>query len=281
MPARRGSLVVVGTGIESMGQMTPAARAEIRRAQRVFYLAADPLTTATLRSLNRRAESLHDLYGKGRHRLRTYAAMVERILAEVRGGLQVCLALYGHPGVFAIPSHAAVRLAREEGYRATMLPGISADACLIADLGIDPGSDGLQSYEATDFLLRRRRVDPAAGLVLWQVGVVGRLDYPSGPPDRKKAKVLTDALCALYPRGHVGTLYEAAALPGFPPQIERVKLSKLHEGDLSPITTLYVPPAKTTPIDRKMMKRLGIRPADRVRCLRSSGRAAPAGPSDR
>ena len=80
MPARRGSLVVVGTGIESMGQMTPAARAEIRRAQRVFYLAADPLTTATLRSLNRRAESLHDLYGKGRHRLRTYAAMVERIL---------------------------------------------------------------------------------------------------------------------------------------------------------------------------------------------------------
>ncbi len=194
--------------------------------------------------------------------------MAERILAQVRRGRRVCFVLYGHPGVFAMPAHAAVQLARDEGFEAAMLPGISADACLIADLGIDPGSDGLQSYEATDFLLRKRGIDPAVGLVLWQVGVVGRLDYPTGPVHRDKVKVLTDALCAVYPRGHAGTLYEAAALPGYPPQIEKVKLSKLHEGDLSPITTLYVPPSRDAPIDRKMMKRLGIRPADRVRCLR-------------
>jgi uncharacterized protein YabN with tetrapyrrole methylase and pyrophosphatase domain len=268
MGARKGSLVVVGTGIESLGQMTPAARAQIRRAQHVFYLGADALTAGTIRSLNRNSESLHHLYSEGRHRLRTYAAMVERVLAEVRLGRRVCFALYGHPGVFAIPSHTAVRLAREEGFRATMLPGISADACLIADLGIDPGSDGLQSYEATDFLIRKRRVDPAVGLVLWQVGVVGRLDYPSGPVDREKIKVLTDALCAVYPRRHEVTLYEAAALPGYPPLIEKVKLASLHRGDLSSITTLYVPPSKEARIDRAMMSRLGIRPSDRIRCLR-------------
>src|SRR5258708_10906162 len=156
MIPRKGSLVVVGTGIESMGQMTPAARTEIRRAQRVFYLAADSITEDTLRSLNRRAESLQHFYGKGKHRLRTYAQITAHVLAEVRRGFRVCFALYGHPGVFATPAHAAVQLARDEGFRATMLPGVSADACLLADLGIDPGSDGLQSYEATDFLIRKR-----------------------------------------------------------------------------------------------------------------------------
>jgi uncharacterized protein YabN with tetrapyrrole methylase and pyrophosphatase domain len=267
MAVRKGSLLVVGTGIECMGQMTPAARDGIRRAQRVFYL-ADALAEGNIRLLNRRAESLHGLYDVGKSRLRSYAQMVEHVLSEVRRGKRVCLALYGHPGVFALPSHAAVQLARDEGFQATMLPGVSADACLIADLGIDPGSDGLQSYEATDFLLRKRRADPAVGLVLWQVGVVGRLDYPSGPVHREKVKVLTDALCAIYPRRHEVTLYEAAALPGYPPSIEKVKLSALHKGDLSPITTLYVPPCRDAPIDAKMMKRLGIRQADRLRCLR-------------
>jgi uncharacterized protein YabN with tetrapyrrole methylase and pyrophosphatase domain len=268
MTTRKGSLVVVGTGIESLGQMTPAARAAIRGAQRVFFLAADALTEASIRSLNPRTESLHDLYDTGKHRLRTYAQMAERVLAEVRRGQRVCFALYGHPGVFAMPSHAAVQLAHDEGFQATMLPGISADACLIADLGIDPGSDGLQSYEATDFLIRNRRVDPAVGLVLWQVGVVGRLDYPSGPVNREKIKVLTEALCAIYPRRHVATLYEAAALPGYPASIEKVQLGSLHKGDLSSITTMYVPPSKESRVDRAMMARLGIRPADRIRCLR-------------
>jgi hypothetical protein len=37
-----------------------------------------------------------------------------------------------------------------------MLPGISAEDCLFADLGIDPGIYGCQSYEATDFLANGR-----------------------------------------------------------------------------------------------------------------------------
>ncbi len=269
MAAAKGSLVVVGTGIESMGQMTDAARVEIRRAQCVFYLAADPLTAEALRRLNRRAVSLHGLYQVGRHRLQTYAAMTETVLVEVRRGLRVCFALYGHPGVFAMPAHAAVSIARKEGYRAAMQPGVSADACLIADLGVDPASSGWQSYEATDFLLRRRRPDPAAGLVLWQIGVVGRLDYATGPLDRGKLAILTEVLRETYAKRHLATLYEAASLPGYPPSIEPVQIGALHLAKaISPITTLYVPPAKRAPIDRKMLARLGISPAGRVRCLR-------------
>lgn len=267
MAAGKGVLTVVGTGIESLGQLTPAARRAIEEAQVLFYLAADPFTHESLRELNPKAQSLHHLYAVGKHRLKTYAAMVERVLAEVRRGKRVCFALYGHPGVFALPSHAAVRMARDEGYHATMLPAVSADACLIADLGVDPSS-GWQSYEVTDFLLRHRSVDPAVALVLWQIGVIGRLDYPSGPAARDKLKILVDELLESYPAKHKGYLYEASTLPGFEPLIEEVQLGKLHLARITPVATLYVPPSRETKVDRRMMKRLGITKADSLSCLR-------------
>jgi uncharacterized protein YabN with tetrapyrrole methylase and pyrophosphatase domain len=273
---RKGVLAVVGTGIESMGQMTPAALREIRRADRLFYLAADPMTERTLRGLHRGAVDLHSFYAEGRHRLRTYAQMTERVLTDVRAGRRVCLALYGHPGVFAMPAHAAVRLARKEGHRAVMLPAVSADACMIADLGVDPAG-GWQSYEATDFLLRRRRADPSVGLVLWQVGVVGRLDYPSGPVHREKLAVLTEVLLETYPPRHLATLYEAATLPGFAASIERVQIGSLHRAAVTSVTTLYVPPSRSAPVDAQMLQRLGIKRSDRVRCLRLKRRAASRG----
>ncbi len=262
---RKGSLVVVGTGIESMGQMTDGARREIRRAQRVLYVVADPLSERAIRALNRRSESLHRLYARGTHRLVTYARMARTVLDHVRQGERVCFALYGHPGVFAMPAHAAIRLARDEGYPARMLPAVSADACMIADLGVDPAM-GWQSYEATDFLLRRRRPDPTAALVLWQVGVIARLDSPDGRTGRASLKVLSDALARLYPRAHRGILYEAATLPGFPPSVHEVRLSALHRAPVTSTTTLYVPPVRHARVDRAMVARLRLRAG--ASCLR-------------
>ena len=268
MTLRKGSLAVVGTGIESLGHLTPAARNELRRAQKVFYLAADPVTEETLLALNPRSESLRPLYKVGRNRLVTYAAMAQRVMTEVRRGRRVCFALYGHPGVFARPAHSAVSIARSEGYRATMLPGVSADACLIADLGIDPATFGLQSYEATDFVVHRRKADNRSGLLLWQVGCMGRVDYPSGPIDRTKIALLTEMLLEIYPRKHQAQLYEAPTLPGFEPSIETVRIGSLHEGPITTVTTMYVPPSRRAKVDRAMLARLGIHPADRLRCLR-------------
>ena len=99
--------------------------------------------------------------------------MAEAILEPVRAGKRVCAAFYGHPGVFVLPSHEAIARARAEGFDATMLPGVSAEDCLVADLGVDPARNGLQSYEAGDFLRRRPAIEPTTALVLWQIGVVG------------------------------------------------------------------------------------------------------------
>jgi uncharacterized protein YabN with tetrapyrrole methylase and pyrophosphatase domain len=271
---KKGSLLVVGTGIESFGQMTAEAKLAIEEAQKVFYVVADPLGENAVKALNRTAESLHGLYEAGKHRLKTYSAMVDRVLAEVRKGKRVAFVLYGHPGVFALPSHVSVKLAKKEGFAARMLPGVSADACLIADLGVDPATHGWQSYEATDFLLRKRRPDPGAGLLLWQIGVLGRFDYTGKDADSSKLKVMTEVLLETYPPKHEVWLYEASPLPGFPPTMRECEVQRLHEQPMSAVTTLYVPPSKLPPIDPAMQERLGVKTEMQLSCLKQ---VAPSG----
>ena len=52
----RGSLVVVGTGIRVIEQTTPEALGAMQRADKLFYLVADPLSDAWVRELNPTAQ---------------------------------------------------------------------------------------------------------------------------------------------------------------------------------------------------------------------------------
>src|ERR1700676_3415101 len=165
---RTGSLTVVRSGIR-LGQTTIEARSHIEQADKVLFLVADPLAWSWIADLNPTAESLHVFYERSADRMTAYIGMVEHILSRVRQGVKVCGAFYGHPGVFAFPTHEAIRRARADGIEARMLPGVSAEDCLFADLGIDPAPTGCQSFEATDFLVYNRHIDPTAALVLWQL----------------------------------------------------------------------------------------------------------------
>ena len=252
-----GSLTVVGTGIQLAGQLTAEARAALETADEVLYLVGDVVALRSIEKLNPNTRSLNDLYEPGRIRDETYVAIVEEILAAVRGGKNVCVALYGHPGVFAQPAHEAIRCAREEGLSARMLPAVSAEDCLFADLGVDPGARGCQSYEATDFLMRERRIDTSAALILWQVGVVGNLTYaPDG--DSTRLHVLVDCLSSLYPPSHGVVLYEASPFPGCAPIVRRLPIEEVSGAQVSVATTLYIPPSSTRRIDREMVARLGL-----------------------
>jgi uncharacterized protein YabN with tetrapyrrole methylase and pyrophosphatase domain len=254
------SLTVVGTGYLIAGQTTPESLAAIGSADKLLYLVADPATRLWLDGLNPTAESLYDAYAEGRPRRDSYREMVERILAPVRRGLAVCAAFYGHPGVFVQPSHEAIRRAREEGYPARMLPGVSAEDCLFADLGVDPARDGCQSFEASDFLVRRRRFDPTSALVLWQVGAIGVSTFlPRAVWSDRGLPVLVEVLGEHYPAAHEVVLYTASGLPVCEPAIERLPLADLARARVPITATLYVPPRERAPIDPEMASRLGLR----------------------
>lgn len=256
---KKGSLFVVGTGYIAAGHVTAESEALIKCAEKCLYLVADPAAGAWIQDLNPTAESMRDAYAPGKPRRESYAEIVERMLAPVRQGLDVCAAFYGHPGVFAFPPHQAIRQARAEGFEARMLPGVSAEDCLFADLGLDPAVHGCQSFEATDFLIRRRRFDPSSNLILWQVGAIGVATYEKEDLwSREGLRVLAEALLQHYPADHETVVYEAAVYPVCDPLILRVPLGKLAEARVSVISTLYVPPLRLAPLDLEMLDRLGI-----------------------
>jgi uncharacterized protein YabN with tetrapyrrole methylase and pyrophosphatase domain len=253
----RGALIAVGTGIRAVGQMTTEAIAWIRRADRLLYLVGDPIAEATLLQLNPAgAESLLSFYVEGRERLQTYRAMADRVLDCVRAGMVTCVASYGHPAVFALPVHEAVRRARSEGYPARILPAISSEDCLFADLGIDPARDGCQSYDATDFLLHRRILDPTAAVVLWQIGVTGDPLYRAGRYDLSLLPLLIERLLRFHPPEHVGYVYEAALFPGAEHVLHATRLDELDRVPLSSASTLYIPPSRPPAVDDAVLRRL-------------------------
>jgi uncharacterized protein YabN with tetrapyrrole methylase and pyrophosphatase domain len=255
---KSGSLTVVGTGIQLLCQLTSEARFHIEKSDKVLYLVADLTTVLWIRKTNPSAESLYSFYAPGKNRLTSYLEMVERILFFVRQGLEVCAAFYGHPGIFAYPSHEAVKRARCEGFSAKMLPGISAEDCLFADLNIDPGTSGCQSFEATDFLIYKRKFDPTCSLILWQIGVIGNLDYNIESQNYQGVCVLTDYLHQYYTPEHQVTIYEAAQYPICAPKIHQVPLARLPEALVTGISTLYIPPLKLAVPDAEMLQRLGM-----------------------
>lgn len=252
-----GSLIVVGTGFGGGGQITADAGDAVAVAEKVLYLVSDADTAEWVRAANSTSESLGGFYQGRASRLETYLDMTEYILLFLRHRLRVCAVFYGHPGVFVFPSHEAVIRARQEGFDARMLPGVSAEDCLFSDLGVDPGRRGCRTFEATDFLVRQRQPDVTVPLILWQAGAVGRTDYPRDD-NRANIAVLAEVLMAQYGPAHEVVLYEAASGPRVNPVIEFIRLERLTEVPVWLISTLYIPPRDEPVIDKHMAARLGL-----------------------
>jgi len=255
--AKRGSLVAIGTGIRIVGQLTMEALAEMRAAEKLLYCVGDPIAEHIVQQLNKSgAESLFHFYAVGKQRIETYEQMIQRMLECVRGGARTCVALYGHPGVFAYPAHEAIRRARAEGYEARMLPAVSAEDCLFADVGVDPAMTGCQSYEATDFMVNGRIIDTSASVILWQIGVVGDWSFSAGTYDTSSMPLLVERLSQFYPLSHEALIYEASTFPGCPPIIRRTPLYALPNSGVTGASTLYIPPARTPPGDANIYWRV-------------------------
>jgi precorrin-6B methylase 1 len=252
----KGSLVCVGIGITLGSHISPLARSHIEQADVVFMGVSDGVVELWLQGMNKDARSLQRYYAEGKSRLETYQEMVDAMLTEVRAGKRVCGVFYGHPGVFAWAPHKAIEVARQEGYAAHMEPGISAEDCLYADLGIDPGSYGCQHFETSQFMLYKRRIDPSAWLILWQVGLAGdktNRRFVTAPAYRQ---VLVDILARHYPLDHQVVLYQASTLSIEPPRIEWLALDALPLAVVGTVDTLAIPPARKMEIDPDVLARL-------------------------
>ena len=253
---RRGSLSCVGLGMTLGSHLTPLARSHIEQADVVFAALSDGVVEMWLERMHPDVRSLQSYYQEGKSRMKTYREWVEVIMTEVRAGKRVCGVFYGHPGIFAWSPHKAIEVARAEGFAAHMEPGISAEDCLYADLGIDPGRFGCQHFEASQLLFYERRIDPGGYLVLWQVALVGDRTLARRQTRPEYRQALVDLLSRDYPLDHEVILYRGATLPIEKPRVRRVALRDLPHAPLTAEETVVLPPALPLKLNPAMQDRL-------------------------
>jgi hypothetical protein len=162
----------------------------------------------------------------------------------------VTFALHGHPLVAAQPPFLVLELANALDLRVTVLPGISAIDAIFADLRLDPVIDGVQMYEATDLLLRRRPLQPEVPAILWQIGPVETCLHSLAVSRPGRFSRLIAHLRQYYPARHEVVAIYCSPHPILPPAILRFPLEDMgdHARDIHTGFTLYVPPAASRPI---------------------------------
>ena len=252
----KGSLVCVGTGMKLAAHITPISQSHIEQADVVFSLLSCGITEKWLEQKHNNIINLQNYYAAGKSRNITYQEMVAAILTEVRKDKKVVVAFYGHPGVFACVSHRALKQAKAEGYIALMEPGVSADDCLYAELGIDPGTAGIQHFETSQFMFYKRQIDPSAYLVLWQVGMAGDKSLGKITTDNRYRKILVELLSSNYPLDHEVILYETATTPLESVRAEYISLAQLPNAEVTQQTTLVIPPSQTLEKNHLILKQL-------------------------
>ncbi|MDO6617755.1 SAM-dependent methyltransferase [Shewanella sp. 5_MG-2023] len=251
-----GSLVCVGLGMTLGAHICPISKSHIDKADVVFSGVSNGIVELWLKEMHPDVRSLQVFYDKGKSRHITYKQMVDAMLEQVRAGKKVVGAFYGHPGVFAQAPHVAIEQAKQEGFAAKMIPGISAEDCLYADLGIDPGRVGCQHFEASQFMFYQRKIDASAYLVLWQVGVAGDKSLERLETGQAHKQLLVELLLETYPADHSVILYEAAVLPIDKVRQQHIPVNELAQVAIHQHTTLVIPPSESMKVNTKLQTRL-------------------------
>ena len=240
--------------MDAFRHLTPESRAAIESADKVFYCVCDAAAELLIRSMNKNCEDLFPLYSEEVPRYVTYRQMTEKVVQAVKSGSNICMVFYGHPGVCATSTHAALRAVRKAGAKARMLPAISSHDALFAELGVDPGIAGCQIYEATSYLTRDRSYDVDTPLILYQLAAIGDLNYYENGFPKICLHLLTSRLVDQYGSDHPCILYTAANMPFLECSITKLTVGQLSDANVFMAHTLLVlpksqPPRNTSIID--------------------------------
>lgn len=252
------SLILVGSGIKALSHLSKEANTYIQHADKVLYLTNEPVTEEWILKNSKEAESLDDIYFNHKKRKDSYKSITEHILRNLRLGKHVCVVMYGHPCFYAKSGMDAVIQAQAEGYEAFILPAISTEDCLFADLQIDPATYGCQSYDATDFLIYQNEFSVNAHLLLFQVNSIGSVGQAKFHENTDSLKILVDYLTKFYPANHSVLLYSAAQYPGMKSKTRTFELQNLTKAKILNTETLYIPPIQKRKANLDMLRMLSI-----------------------
>ncbi|CAE7076662.1 unnamed protein product [Rhizoctonia solani] len=240
MTSKNGSLIFVGSGVVDVAHFTLQAVAYLHEAERVHYLVPEPAAQIYIQQRSLHTSNLAQYYQEGKSRYESYLEMSEVIMRDVRAGHKVVVIIKGHPGSSASPAHRALAMAREEGYKAKMLPGISPLDSMIADLEIDPSMYGCMISEATELLAHDRPLDTSVHNIILHIGYIGE------QLDNSRFSLLVNRLTSDFDSEHRVTHYLGETTPQSRLAMVTYSIAELSAESLAewilPQSALYIPP---------------------------------------
>jgi precorrin-2 methylase len=244
-------LWVTGLGITTATQLTREAEHAIRSSREVLYLDAGVATQSLLESLCPKVTSLfEESYSEDRPRLDAYEHIAARVMDAALDHPPVTFAIHGHPLIATNPPFLVLDLAKALDVKTAVLPGVSAIDSILADLRVDPVVSGVQMYEATDLLLRRRPLQADVPLIIWQIGPLETALHSNRVSSPKRFERFIAYLCQFYPARHEVTAVYCSPHPLMPADILKFAIEDMgaHAHRIHAGFSLYVPPAKSRPI---------------------------------
>lgn len=253
-------LYIVGLGIAVMNHLTREVEEALRDSREVLFAAPSPDVASYLRTVCPRVTDLYPIaYKEGVSRLKAYDVMTAMVIDAALDHPPVTFGLYGHPLMLVYPSQQLVRAAEFINLRIKVLPGISSLDCMLVDLCLDPGLSGLQIYEATEVLARKRPLQSDAPCLLWQVGAVEtNLHSESGSRPERFSRIKRHLL-QFYPADHRIAAVYSLPHPLVGSQVDWFPLGEIdsHHQVLHQGITLYIPPASLRPVlDEELVREL-------------------------
>jgi uncharacterized protein YabN with tetrapyrrole methylase and pyrophosphatase domain len=255
-------IAIVGLGIVGVHQITGEVEETIRRCRHTFVIDSGFGVVSYLKSICAGVTSLAPLYERGKDRLPTYRRMAAEVVNAAIARSPVCFATYGHPLVYCYPAVLIQRAAKLLNLRVETFPGISSLDTLLVDLGIDPAVDGLQMYETTDLLLRRRPIQNDVPCVLWQVTAIAEPTYQTDRRSAEQFLSLQNYLLEFYPPDHPITLVLSKTFPLLESIVEKYRVGTLATDlERGPQTgNLYIPPVRRREVkDQQLFEKLTVR----------------------
>lgn len=241
------TLLVAGTGIKYLSHLTVEVRSAVKTSDCIFYLLNEPAIKKWIYNNNKKSYCLNKLYFSCKKREDAYALIAENILKQFDEWQRIGFLIYGHPLFFSTIVENIIEKIDNSEIAIKILPGISALDCLVADLKFDPGRNGLQTYDATEFILYDHIIDSKSNLVLWQIGVIGCLqilhsNYINFDTQQQAISLLVSKLLDVYSDKHIVYLYVASQYPGVDYWLSEIELGLLKDIEIPRLATLYVPP---------------------------------------
>ena len=163
----------------------------------------------------------------------------------------VTFAMHGHPIVGVYAPFLIRDMAGLLGLELLVLPGISAMDSLFAELMVDPCVSGMQMYEATDLLLRRRPLQRDVPALIWQIGCVETRLHTTRVSKPERLERFRGHLLRYYPPQHEVAAVFSTPHPMMSSTVHRFRLQDIcdHAHRLHPGFTLFVPAVHERPVE--------------------------------